>query len=188
MVIKYKSFSDSVTGDPLVQKFGNLLMCNGKKTKAELIVKKMFIHLHNNYPGQALNILYLAIFNSQKLSDIKLKLQGKKLRRNNSPKNLGIPYFIRVNRGYNISIRSIFLLGYNSRLNKPLWYNLSQEILLAATNKSGVMSKSLDSHIKSRLNRRQYNYRFRRKLPMDYERAFLVENSTSKIIQGTEKS
>jgi len=177
MVIGYKKHFDNFKSDPLVRKIGNLLMRHGKKTKAEVILQKIFYTLNEHYPGQALKILYLALFNAQHFSNIKVRPQSKKYRRFSVSKNTGTPFFITGKQGQNMCIRSIFMLGGKYTSNTPLWQNLSQEIVFVATNKSDIIVKSYNSHSLSRLNRRQYNFRFTRKFPHDPECLFAGEDS-----------
>lgn len=155
--------------DPLVKKICNLLMRHGKKTKAEFILKKLFVNLHSNYPGQSLEILYLAVFNLQNFGDIRVKLQNKKFRRFNSIKSSGTPHFLSLRQSQNACIRAIFLLSIKSSLNKFVYQNLSQEIVFAATNKSELLLKRFNNHNLARLNRRYYKYRWERKFYVNFK-------------------
>ena len=169
MVVITNMLLNNFENDPLVKKICNLLMRHGKKTKAEFILKQLFISLHDNYPGQSLNVLYLAVFNLQNFSDIRLRLQSKKFRRPNSIKNSGTPYFISSKRSQNMCIRAIFILSIKSNSSKFLYKSLSQEIIFAATNKSELLLKRFNSHNLTRLNKRYYKYKWKRKLPFNLE-------------------
>ena len=169
MVADFNTLLNNFENDPLVKKICNLLMRHGKKTKAEFILRQLFINLHNNYPGQSLEILYLAVFNLQNFGDIRFKPQNKKFRRLNSIKNSGIPRFISFKRSQNMCIRSIFLLSLKSNLNKFLYQNLSQEIIFAATNSGELLLKRFNNHNLTRLNRRYYKYKWKRKFPLNLE-------------------
>lgn len=173
MAIKLDSIFDNFNNDPLVKKICNLLMRHGKKTKAEYILQSLFNNLQNNYPGQALDILYLAVLNLQNFGNIRVRPQSKKFKRFVFTRSAGTPYFISPKRSQNLSIRSIFLLSLKFNSNKSLSQNLSQEIIFAATNKSDLLSKRFTTHSLTRLNKRHYNYRWKRKLPFDPEQSFL---------------
>lgn len=155
--------------DPLVKKICNLLMRHGKKTKAEFILKNLFVRLHINYPGQTLDILYLAVFNLQNLGDIRPRLQSKKFKRSSSLKNSGTPYFISLKRSQNMCIRAIFLISVKPGMNKSLSQSLSQEIIFAATNKSDIVLKRFNNHNLARLNKRYYKYKWKRKFPFNLD-------------------
>ena len=47
-----------IKSDPLVEKMINLLMRDGKRSKAEQVLNKVFQVLDERYPGRALHIFY----------------------------------------------------------------------------------------------------------------------------------
>nr|QWK44950.1 ribosomal protein S7 [Protohalopteris sp.] len=142
--------------DPLILKMVNLLMREGKKEKAEKILYKIFYFLEENYPGEALNILYLAVFHTQTFMGARLKAQGKKFRRKNKVKNIFTPYFLLSTRSQISAIRSLFFSGQNRSLSRPLWENLGEEFLEAAFNKGNIIEKRDEIHKIVKNNKRRY--------------------------------
>lgn len=142
--------------DPLISKMINLLMREGKKEKAEKFLHKIFCFIEENYPGEALNIFYLAVFHTQLSVAVRLRAQGKKYRRNINTKNVFTPYFLSDTRGQTLAIRSLFISGKNRSLSRPLWQNLSEEFLEAAFNKGSIVEKRYEIHKIAKNNRRLY--------------------------------
>lgn len=172
MVKDTKPLLEQFETDPLVIKIVNLLMKNGKKIKAEKILRKIFFTIQYNYPGQVLHILYLAIFNAERLVGARIKPKGKKFRRTIHTKDRMVPYLITRERSQIMGIRSIFLEGRNSRnlSNKPISFVLSQELVLSANFKSGALENMIKSYSIYKNNKRSYRSRWKRKLPLDLER------------------
>lgn len=142
--------------DPLISKMINLLMKEGKKEKAEKILYKIFYFLEENYPGEALNILYLAVFNTQTFIGVRLKAQGKKFRRNTKVNNVFTPYFLLDTRSQVLAIRSLFIAGQNRSSSRPLWENLSEELLEAAFYRGSIVEKCHDTHKIANNNKHRY--------------------------------
>ncbi len=156
MVVLKKKLDSNFKTDPLISKMINLLMREGKKEKAEKFLHKIFCFIEENYPGEALNIFYLAVFHTQLSIGVRLKAQGKKYRRNINIKNIFTPYFLSDTRGQTLAIRSLFISGKNRSLSRPLWQNLSEEFLEAAFNKGNVVEKRYETHKIAKNSRRLY--------------------------------
>nr|YP_009672634.1 ribosomal protein S7 [Dictyopteris divaricata]QDB64119.1 ribosomal protein S7 [Dictyopteris divaricata] len=156
--------------DPLVVKMINLLMRDGKKSKGEKILRHIFLFLNDNYPGQALKIFYLAVFNTQTLVGIRAKLKGKKYRRVTTGKESVVPYFVSNQRSQTSAIRAIFIAGKSRSSDHPLWENLSQEFVYAAANSGETIRKRYSTQELIKLNKRSYKFYWRRKLPIDPDR------------------
>nr|YP_011008394.1 ribosomal protein S7 [Syringoderma abyssicola]WBP70365.1 ribosomal protein S7 [Syringoderma abyssicola] len=167
MVTLKKKQLDQFETDPLVAKMINLLMRDGKKSKAENILRQSFFFLHHNYPGQALNIFYLAVFYTQALIGIRLKPRGKKSRRIVNIEDSYIPHFISSARSQTLGIRALFIAGRKRSMSRPLWENLSQEFLEAALNRGEVVESRYRIHDLAKTNKRFFRYRWERKVPVD---------------------
>ena len=59
------SFLD-IKSNPLVKKMINLLMRDGKRSKAEQVLNKVFQVLDEKYPGRALHIFYFSVFEAKR--------------------------------------------------------------------------------------------------------------------------
>ncbi|CAL8412644.1 unnamed protein product [Dictyota dichotoma] len=167
---------DQFQEDPLVRKIVNLLTKNGKKSKSEKILIKIFFFIQANYPGQVLRIFYLAIYNSQLFVGIRLKSKGKKYRRSTGSKDSFVPYFIKSNKSQTLAIRSILGVGKQGNSFLNVWENLSQELLDASLIKGETLYHRYNVHNLSGLNRRYYRYRWNRKVPIDLDSLLLLED------------
>lgn len=153
--------------DPLVKKIVNLLTKNGKKSKSEKILAKIFFFIQSNYPGQVLHIFYLAIYNCQSFVGLRVKPKGKKYRRFTIIKDSFIPYFITSDKSQMLAIRLLLLVGKRKDSFLNVWENLSQELLEASLSRGETLDNRYKTHDLSSLNRRYYKYRWIRKVPVD---------------------
>lgn len=129
-----------IKGDPLVKKMTNLLMQNGKRSKAEDVIHKVLKALDEKYPGRALHIFYFGVFEARRDIGIRLKPKPKKRRRVNVF-NVYLPHTIEPIKGLNLGMRALLKAGQESTASRPFWFNLSQEILQASSGKGEVVTK-----------------------------------------------
>lgn len=153
--------------DPLVVKMVNLLMKNGKKSKAEKILDRVFGLLDEAYPGQAINIFYSAVSNVQTLVGVREKPKGKRSRRSLTTKETFVPYFMTDSKSQAMAIRLIFLSVKSSKTTLPLWERLGQELLEVSLKRSDLTSMRSQLRETCDLNRRFYRFCWRRKFPVD---------------------
>lgn len=168
--------------DPLLSKMTNLLMKHGKKAKAERILYRVFLLLDESYPGQALTIFYGAVFNLQMLIGIRGKPRGKKHRKVFTGKDTFVPHFLSDSRGQVLAIRSLFVAGRSRDNTRPLWDNLSQEFLDAASNRGDLILKLSQVHETGELNKRYYRFCWQRKFPVDPERLVAYSKGYSRSL------
>lgn len=126
--------------DPLVGKMINLLMKNGKRSKAEKVLNKAFHMLDEKYPGRALHIFYFGVFEARRDIGIRLKPRAKKRRAVNSY-SVYLPHTIPAVRGLNLGMRAILAASRRRSTLRPFWDNLSQEILEASLGRGEVVTK-----------------------------------------------
>lgn len=143
MSLKEKNFKSllKVKNDPLIIKITNLLMLNGKRSKAEKVIVKTFQVIDQLYPGQAMRIFYLAAVAAKQ--DIAVRIKPKpKNRRKKQSFDIYLPRLISSRSGFNLGIRSLVKESRDrSRITfVPLWESLSNELLNAAQNKGLVVS------------------------------------------------
>ncbi len=155
--------------DPLARKMINLLIRDGKKSKAEKLFGRLFLFIQKAFPGQALQIFYLAVFNTQILVGNRIKPRGKKYRRASLGKESFIPYFFTYQRSQSLAIRSLVVAGRQrlSSNSKPLHENLAREIISAASQKGDIVSSKYGVYTQAGLNRRFYRFRWKRSFPID---------------------
>lgn len=123
--------------DPLVGKMVNLLMKNGKRSKAEKVLNKAFQMLDEKYPGRALHIFYFGVFEARRDIGIRLKPRVKK----RGAFSVYLPYTISAVRGLNSGMRALLDASRRRSTVRPFWENLSQEILESSLGKGEVVAK-----------------------------------------------
>nr|YP_009050501.1 ribosomal protein S7 [Sargassum fusiforme]AIG23768.1 ribosomal protein S7 [Sargassum fusiforme]QJC59475.1 ribosomal protein S7 [Sargassum fusiforme] len=126
--------------DPLVGKMINLLMKNGKRSKAEKVLNKAFQMLDEKYPGRALHIFYFGVFEARRDIGIRLKPRAKKRRAVNAF-SVYLPYTIPPVRGLNSGMRALLAASRKRPSTKSFWENLSQEILESSLGRGEVVIK-----------------------------------------------
>ncbi len=154
--LKFKS-------DPLVTKMINLLMCHGKRSKAEKVLFKALEALDKEYPGQALHIFYLAVIASKQDIAVRLKPKPKK-RRNKQSYNVYLPRVITPVCGLSLGIRSIIKASREGSQASfsPFWESLSQELLHASQDKGEVVAKRYRVNKLAVSNKRRVHFAIRR--------------------------
>nr|WBP70260.1 ribosomal protein S7 [Scytosiphon lomentaria] len=166
MLVKDKvnnNYGLRIKSDPLVKKMINLLMKDGKRSKAEKVLFKSFQALDKDYPGQSINIFYLAIIAVKQDIAIRVKPKPKK-RRTTQSFNVYLPRVISPLRGLSLGIRSI-LKSSKERSQEsftPLWESLSQELLKASQDKGDVVAKRYSVSKLAASNRRRVHFNIRR--------------------------
>ena len=152
-----------IKSDPLVKKMINLLMKDGKRSKAEKVLFKSFQALDKQYPGQSMHIFYLAIIAAKQDIAVRLKPKPKK-RRNRQSFDIYLPRVITPTQGLNLGIRSI-LKASQARSRQsflPLWESLSIELLQASQNKGEVVIKRYNISRLAVSNKRRVHFAIRR--------------------------
>ena len=151
-----------IKSDPLITKMINLLMRDGKRSKAEKVVSKSLQALDKDYPGQAINIFYLAIIAVKQDIAVRLKPKPKK-RRNKQSYNVYLPRVISSSCGLSLGIRSILNLSRERSQSSflPFWESLSQELLQASQNKGEVVAKRYSVNKLAVSNKRRIHFSIR---------------------------
>nr|YP_011008359.1 ribosomal protein S7 [Sporochnus bolleanus]WBP70330.1 ribosomal protein S7 [Sporochnus bolleanus] len=142
----------------------NLLMRNGKRSKAENVLKKAFQMLDQDYPGRALHIFYFAVFEARRDIGIRLKPKPKKRRKTN-PYNVYLPHTLSPHQGLNLGMRALLIASREGSSSRPLWENLSHEFLKASQGKGDVVAKRYSSNKLADSNKRRVHLGFRRLSP-----------------------
>lgn len=150
-----------VKSDPLVKKMINLLMRDGKRSKAENVLGKVFQVLDRKHPGRAMHIFYLGIFEAKR--DVGIRLKPKpKTRSQTNPYNVYIPYMISPMRGLNLGMRAILKASRERSLSAPFWDNLSQEVIQASQGRGEVIAKKYTLNRLAASNKRRAHLNVRR--------------------------
>lgn len=123
---------------PLLEKFTNYVMLDGKKTTARKIVKDMLAELGKMSDGQK----PLKVF-EQALANIKPAMEVR-------PKRIGgavyqIPMEVKPNRQIMLAFRWIIDAARKQK-GKPMHKKLAQELMSAYNNEGNSVKKKEDTH------------------------------------------
>jgi len=140
---KYKS--------QMVSRFMNIIMKEGKKSKAEHIVYKCFEILAEKTGKPALDVFQKALDNARPLLEIK-------------PRRIGgatyqVPIEVRSERGISIAMRWIRNFA-RTKKGKPMEIKLSDELLDAFKGEGSAVKKKEDTHKMAEANKAFAHYRW----------------------------
>jgi small subunit ribosomal protein S7 len=140
---KYKSAT--------VSRLMNIIMVQGKKSKAEHIVYKCFDILAEKTGKPALDVFQKALDNARPLLEIK-------------PRRIGgatyqVPIEVRAERGISIAMRWIRNFA-RTKKGKPMEIKLADEILDAYKGEGSAVKKREDTHKMAEANKAFAHYRW----------------------------
>lgn len=140
---KYKS--------QMVSRFMNIIMKEGKKSKAEHIVYRCFDILAEKTGKPALDVFQKALDNARPLLEIK-------------PRRIGgatyqVPIEVRSERGVSIAMRWIRNFA-RTKKGKPMEIKLSDELLDAYKGEGSAVKKKEDTHKMAEANKAFAHYRW----------------------------
>nr|YP_009454541.1 ribosomal protein S7 [Endarachne binghamiae]AUG32975.1 ribosomal protein S7 [Endarachne binghamiae] len=163
MLKKNHVYSSKIKSDPLVKKMINLLMKDGKKSKAEKVLFNSLQALDKSYPGQSIYIFYSAVIAVRQDIAVRVKPKPKKRKSNNSF-DIYLPRVISPIRGLSLGIRSILKSSKDRSQQSfiPLWESLSEELLQASQNKGAVVARRYSVSKLASSNKRRVHFAIRR--------------------------
>ncbi|MFA5935532.1 MAG: 30S ribosomal protein S7 [Patescibacteria group bacterium] len=141
---KRKILSDGKYNSPVVSKFVNYVMKDGKKSTAQKVVYAAFEVMEEKTKKPALEVFTEAINNVSPLLEVKSKRVGGA--------NYQIPMQVRAERRLQLAFRWI-LLAARSKKGKPMAEKLATELLAAAENQGDAVKKKLDVQRMAEANR-----------------------------------
>ncbi|MEZ5292183.1 MAG: 30S ribosomal protein S7 [Vicinamibacterales bacterium] len=144
--------ADALYGSPLVTKFINCMMFDGKQSTAEQIVYRSFDIVKEKSGDDPLKIFKKA------LDNVKPSLEVKSRRVGGS--NYQVPIEVNPNRRLSLSIR--WLVGYARARGdgKTMQEKLANELLDAANLRGGAVKKREDTHRMAEANKAFAHYRW----------------------------
>lgn len=151
VVAKREILPDPVYNSPLVAKFVNTLMWDGKKSVAEGILYRAFNTIKDKTQDDPLKVFKKAIENVQPKVEVKSKRVG------------GATYQVpvEVNAARRVALAMRWLVTYaRDRGEKTMIDRLANEILDAAAGKGNAMKKREDVHRMAEANRAFAHYRW----------------------------
>ena len=148
---KREVLPDAKYGDPVVTKFMNCLMFEGKKSTAEGIVYSAFDRISKRTGQDPLRIFHDALTNVRPAVEVRSRRVGGA--------TYQVPVEVRSDRGQALAIR--WLIGSSrSRGENSMEERLSGELLDASNNRGAAVKKREDTHRMAEANRAFAHYRW----------------------------
>ncbi len=143
--------SDPIYANPLVEKFVNCVMSEGKKTVAQQVVYGAFDLMKERANDDPVKIFKKAVDNVKPVLEVKTRRVGGA--------NYQVP--VEVNRHRQTSLSLRWLIGYaRERGEKSMRERLAAELLDAANNRGGAIKKRDDTHRMAEANKAFAHYRW----------------------------
>jgi len=142
--IKKINYSDSLYNNPLVGKFINCIMHQGKKSVAQSVVYKSFDIIKEKTKGSPIEIFEKAIKNVSPSLEVKSRRVGGA--------NYQVPQPVRSDRKIQLAFRWI-INAAKTKKGKSMAEKLAEELMLAVNNEGAAIKKKLDTHRMAEANR-----------------------------------
>jgi len=149
--VKREVQPDAKFGDPVVSKFMNCLMYQGKKSVAESIVYGAFERVAKRSGNDPLKMFHDALANVRPAVEVRSRRVGGA--------TYQVPVEVRTDRGQALAIR--WLIGASrDRSEHTMEERLSGELLDAANNRGNAVKKREDTHRMADANKAFSHYRW----------------------------
>jgi small subunit ribosomal protein S7 len=150
-IAKREVAADPVYNSPLVTKFVNSMMWDGKKSTAQGIFYTAMKQLEQKGGSDALTLFKKAIENAKPVLEVKTRRVGGA--------NYQVPVEVNPDRRTSLAIR--WLLSYSrGRAEKGMTDKLANELLDAANNRGAAIKKKEDVHRMAEANKAFAHYRW----------------------------
>src|SRR5476651_307567 len=151
VVSKREIAADPLYQSPLVTKFVNCVMSDGKRSTAERIIYQSFDIIKEKTGDDPVKVFKKAIDNVKPALEVKSRRVGGS--------NYQVPIEVRPSRRTALAIR--WLISYAaSRGEKTMQDKLAGEILDAANNRGNAIKKREDTHKMAEANKAFAHYRW----------------------------
>jgi small subunit ribosomal protein S7 len=144
--------ADALYGSPLVTKFINCMMYDGKQSTAEKIVYDSFEIIKEKSGDDPVKVFKKA------LDNVKPSLEVKSRRVGGS--NYQVPIEVNPNRRLSLSIRWLVGFARSRGDGKTMQEKLANELLDAANLRGGAVKKREDTHRMAEANKAFAHYRW----------------------------
>ena len=135
---------DPLYSNPLVGKFINYIMRQGKKSTAQKVVYKSFDIIKEKTKGNPIELFDKAIKNISPSLEVKSRRVGGA--------NYQVPQPVRPDRKIQLAFRWI-INAAKAKKGKPMAEKLAEELMLAVNNEGAAIKKKLDTHRMAEANR-----------------------------------
>jgi len=135
---------DPLYSNPLVGKFINYIMRQGKKSVAQKVVYKSFDIIKEKTKGNPIELFDKAIKNISPSLEVKSRRVGGA--------NYQVPQPVRPDRKIQLAFRWIINTA-KAKKGKSMAEKLAEELMLAVNNEGAAIKKKLDTHRMAEANR-----------------------------------
>lgn len=142
---------DPLYNDVLVSKFINMIMWDGKKSKAQKIVYNAFEYIRQKLDKDPLEIFKQAVENVRPILEVRPRRVGGA--------TYQVPMEVQEPRKTSLALRWI-IAAARSRKGKPTYLKVAEELLDAYENKGIAIKKKEDTHRMAEANRAFAHYRW----------------------------
>jgi small subunit ribosomal protein S7 len=143
---------DALYGSPLVTKFINTIMKEGKRSTAERILYQSFDIIKERSGDDPLKVFKKAVDNVKPALEVKSRRVGGS--------NYQVPIEVNPNRRLSLSIRWLATYARSRGDGKTMQEKLANELLDAANLRGGAVKKREDTHRMAEANKAFAHYRW----------------------------
>jgi small subunit ribosomal protein S7 len=143
---------DALYGSPLVTKFINTIMAEGRRSTAQRILYQSFDIIKERSGDDPLKVFKKAVDNVKPSLEVKSRRVGGS--------NYQVPIEVNPNRRLSLSIRWLVSYARSRGDGKTMQEKLANELLDAANLRGGAVKKREDTHRMAEANKAFAHYRW----------------------------
>jgi len=151
-IAKRELLPDALYQSPLVTKFINTIMSEGKRSTAERILYQSFDLIKERSGDDPLKVFKKAVDNVKPALEVKSRRVGGS--------NYQVPIEVNPNRRLSLSIRWLVGFARSRGDGKTMQEKLANELLDAANLRGGAVKKREDTHRMAEANKAFAHYRY----------------------------
>jgi small subunit ribosomal protein S7 len=151
-IAKRELLPDALYQSPLVTKFINTIMSEGKRSTAERILYQSFDLIKERSGDDPLKVFKKAVDNVKPALEVKSRRVGGS--------NYQVPIEVNPNRRLSLSIRWLVGFARSRGDGKTMQEKLANELLDAANLRGGAVKKREDTHRMAEANKAFAHYRW----------------------------
>ena len=142
---------DPLYNDTLVSKFINMIMWDGKKSKAQRIVYDAFERIRERLNKDPLEVFKQAVENARPVLEVRPRRVGGA--------TYQVPIEVQEPRRTSLALRWI-VAAARSKRGRPMYLRVADELIDAYENKGIAIKKKEDTHRMAEANRAFAHYRW----------------------------
>jgi small subunit ribosomal protein S7 len=142
---------DPLYNDTLVSKFINMIMWDGKKSKAQKIVYGAFEYIREKLNKDPLEVFKQAVENVRPILEVRPRRVGGA--------TYQVPIEVQEPRKTSLALRWI-VAAARAKRGKPMYLRVAEELMDAYENKGVAIKKKEDTHRMAEANRAFAHYRW----------------------------